>query len=77
MLFKLYNILAVLSAMSFALALPAAQPENEELVKKADIELDKRQVITCGYYEVCYCPRNGVRFTCRDPKGCSMTCYPS
>ncbi|WVQ99570.1 hypothetical protein IAU59_006706 [Kwoniella sp. CBS 9459] len=77
MLFKLHTVIAALSALSVALALPAAQPENEDIVKKAISEREKRQVITCGYYEVCYCPRNGVRWTCRDPKGCSMTCYPS
>ncbi|WVQ67531.1 uncharacterized protein L199_005731 [Kwoniella botswanensis] len=74
MLLKFSSILTALALATAISALPAAIPVEEGLVKK---DIEERQVITCGYYEVCYCPRNGVRFTCRDPQGCSMTCYPS
>ncbi|KAK6909950.1 hypothetical protein L486_00398 [Kwoniella mangroviensis CBS 10435] len=73
MLFKLSSIVTALALATTISAVPAAIPV-EGIVKK---DIEERQVITCGYYEVCYCPRNGVRFTCRDPQGCSMTCYPS
>ncbi|WWC94323.1 hypothetical protein V866_001165 [Kwoniella sp. B9012] len=68
------SIITALALATTISAVPAAIPVEEGLVKK---DIEERQVITCGYYEVCYCPRNGVRFTCRDPQGCSMTCYPS
>ncbi|OCF33006.1 hypothetical protein I317_04278 [Kwoniella heveanensis CBS 569] len=55
MLFDFHAALALLGAMSFALAIPAAQPETrtEDFIKRAGDEMEKRQVITCGYYEVC------------------------
>ncbi|WVW84058.1 hypothetical protein I302_106086 [Kwoniella bestiolae CBS 10118] len=74
MSFKISSIISALALISTISAVPDAIPVEEGLVKK---DIGERQVITCGYYEVCYCPRNGVRWTCRDPQGCSMTCYPS
>ncbi|WWD03115.1 hypothetical protein V865_001162 [Kwoniella europaea PYCC6329] len=74
MFFKFSSIITALTLATAISAAPTAIPVEEGLVKK---DIEERQVITCGYYEVCYCPRNGVRFTCRDPQGCSMTCYPS
>ncbi|WWC62109.1 uncharacterized protein I303_104699 [Kwoniella dejecticola CBS 10117] len=69
------SIIATLALTTTVLAVPAAIPDLAK--KDTTSQLLERQVITCGYYEVCYCPRNGVRFTCRDPQGCSMTCYPA